>query len=202
MRAKIAVLVCLLLSFVATKTRASEGFDDLVRLLKAQNETAISYVRGSRVAYNFTPEEISYLYDMGVPSKIIVEAIQQGKRRPALEENPPDELVVLAPPPDETNMSLFFDALEPYGQWIEVQDTWVWRPQVAISNSNWRPYCDAGSWVYTDVGWAWHSNYSWGWAPFHYGRWKNNREFGWVWTPDAVWGPAWVSWRTGDQHYG
>src|SRR4029077_19691591 len=37
--------------------------------------------------------------------------------------------------------------------------------------------------------------YSWGWAPFHYGRWFNHGSFGWCWAPDTVWGPSWVSWR-------
>ena len=33
-------------------------------------------------------------------------------------------------------------------------------------------------------------------APFHYGRWYMHPSCGWVWTPDRVWGPAWVTWRT------
>ena len=41
----------------------------------------------------------------------------------------------------------------------------------------------------------WQSDYSWGWAPFHYGRWTRHALYGWIWLPDTVWGPAWVSWR-------
>jgi hypothetical protein len=37
--------------------------------------------------------------------------------------------------------------------------------------------------------------YSWGWAPFHYGRWFHHSHRGWIWWPDRVWGPSWVSWR-------
>src|SRR6185312_8904560 len=44
--------------------------------------------------------------------------------------------------------------------------------------------------------------YSWGWAPFHYGRWFHNTRFGWCWAPDTVWGPAWVSWRYSDAYCG
>ena len=39
------------------------------------------------------------------------------------------------------------------------------------------------------------SDYSWGWAAFHYGRWFHHERFGWCWTPDTVWGPSWVTWR-------
>ena len=62
-------------------------------------------------------------------------------------------------------------------------------------DSDWRPYVDQGQWQYSDNGWSWHSDYSWGWAAFHYGRWTNDGRLGWVWVPDKVWGPAWVSWR-------
>ena len=59
----------------------------------------------------------------------------------------------------------------------------------------WRPYCDHGHWVYSDAGWCWQSDYSWGWAPFHYGRWRQDPGLGWVWFPDRTWGPGWVCWR-------
>ena len=203
MRAKTGGFVCIILALnliTMDRSIASEGFDDLVNLLKANDDAVRTYVRRSHIAYDFTVDEIIFLRDMGVSPKIISEAINHGRRLRALEANTP--IVVVAPPADETNMSLFFDALEPYGDWSEIEGTWVWRPEVAQENPNWRPYCDAGNWVYTDAGWAWHSEYSWGWAPFHYGRWKNDPRFGWLWTPDNVWAPAWVSWRTGRSHYG
>ena len=46
------------------------------------------------------------------------------------------------------------------------------------------------------------SNYNWGWAPFHYGRWMNDRMYGWMWVPGYEWAPAWVSWRGGGDYYG
>src|SRR5689334_7019945 len=33
------------------------------------------------------------------------------------------------------------------------------------------------------------SDYSWGWAPFHYGRWFQHATLGWCWRPDRVWDP-------------
>src|SRR5262249_2194553 len=43
-----------------------------------------------------------------------------------------------------------------------------------------------------------------GWATYHYGRWANLADYGWVWFPgeDLDWGPAWVSWRTGGDYIG
>jgi hypothetical protein len=70
-----------------------------------------------------------------------------------------------------------------------------------VYDSNWRPYCDRGHWVYTDCGWYWNSDYSWG-ATFHYGRWFQHSRYGWCWWPDTVWGPSWVSWRQSDAYCG
>ena len=96
-----------------------------------------------------------------------------------------------APPAD-----YFYDSLAPYGTWVDVPDYGrCWQPAVVVANPLWRPYYDRGHWVYTDCGWYWNSGYTWGWAPFHYGRWCSDPRFGWVWAPGRVWSPAWVSWR-------
>lgn len=98
---------------------------------------------------------------------------------------------------------VFYDSLSPYGTWIYMDDYgWVWQPTVATVNVNWRPYYDSGRWAYTDAGWYWHSSYSWGWAPFHYGRWSLRSGYGWVWVPGSVWAPSWVSWRYTDAYCG
>lgn len=95
-----------------------------------------------------------------------------------------------------TDVSQFQTALSPYGNWVQVPDYGLcWQPTVAVVNSSWRPYADNGCWYWTDRGWYWYSYYSWGWAPFHYGRWCRPAGYGWVWTPDTDWGPAWVTWR-------
>lgn len=93
----------------------------------------------------------------------------------------------------------FYDGLSPYGNWVNNQDYgYVWVPAV----SNFRPYYSNGHWVYTTFGWTWVSDYNWGWAPFHYGRWMHDMAFGWMWVPGYEWGPAWVSWRGGGGYYG
>ncbi len=89
----------------------------------------------------------------------------------------------------------FYELLAPYGQWIDdAHYGYVWSPDV---DASFRPYFSKGYWAMTDFGNTWVSEYQWGWACFHYGRWTFDSYYGWLWVPGANWGPAWVSWRTG-----
>jgi hypothetical protein len=111
-------------------------------------------------------------------------------------QGPPVEAVG-GPDPD------FYEALAPYGNWVDVEGYGsCWQPTVAVSNSGWKPYLDRGRWVYSDCGWYWSSGYSWGWAPFHYGRWFEHPTLHWCWVPEKVWGPSWVCWRYNDNYCG
>ncbi|RZK56362.1 MAG: hypothetical protein EOO91_12250 [Pedobacter sp.] len=102
---------------------------------------------------------------------------------------------------EDVSLQSFYDELSPYGTWIQdPQYGYVWRPDV--DQEDFRPYYSNGRWAMTEYGNTWVSNYDWGWAPFHYGRWIYNRYNQWVWLPDTVWGPAWVSWRSGGGNYG
>jgi hypothetical protein len=93
----------------------------------------------------------------------------------------------------------FYDNLSPYGTWIDYPIYGhVWSPRV---EGDFRPYATDGNWVYSDEGWAWVSNYSWGWAPFHYGRWFYDDNYGWLWVPGYDWSPAWVTWGIVDNYY-
>ena len=86
-------------------------------------------------------------------------------------------------PPTAVTTTYFYDTLSPYGSWIYVNGYGrCWRPSVCVYNPAWQPYCDHGHWVYTNCGWYWYSDYSWGWAPFHYGRWFQHPGMGWCWT--------------------
>ena len=108
----------------------------------------------------------------------------------------------VAPTPENADISYFYSSLSEDGSWTNDKEYgWSWSPAIAASDSNWRPYVDNGSWVYTDNGWYWNSGYNWGWAAFHYGRWSH-RENRWYWHPDNVWGSSWVSWRNNDNYYG
>lgn len=102
---------------------------------------------------------------------------------------------------EDISLQTFYDELSPYGVWIkDPQYGYVWRPDV--DQEEFRPYYTNGRWAMTEYGNTWVSNYDWGWAPFHYGRWIYNRYNQWVWLPDTVWGPAWVTWRSGGGYYG
>jgi hypothetical protein len=102
----------------------------------------------------------------------------------------------------DVSLNFFYDNLSSQGNWIEVGDYgYCFQPNVAVSNSDWRPYSD-GYWAYTDVGWTWVSYEDFGWATYHYGRWTNLENYGWLWVPGYEWGPAWVSWRTGGDYVG
>ena len=97
----------------------------------------------------------------------------------------------------------FYEELAPHGDWMTIDRYgWVWRPEVSRRDRSWRPYCDDGNWESTEDGWSWCSDYTWGWAPFHYGRWVYSRRHRWLWVPDLEWGASWVSWRSTDTHWG
>lgn len=114
-------------------------------------------------------------------------------------ETPP---VVAAPATNAVDYTTFYGALSPYGNWLDIGGEWCWQPTAMLVDRGWSPYCQRGRWVYSDCGWVWESSYSWGWAPFHYGRWRHHPRYRWIWRPDMVWGPAWVCWRYSDSAIG
>ena len=98
------------------------------------------------------------------------------------------------------SFQIFYDELSPYGAWVEYPPHgYVWMPN---EGPEFIPYATAGHWVYTAEGWTWVSDYPWGWATFHYGRWLYDDEYGWLWVPGEEWGPAWVVWRRSPGYYG
>ncbi len=195
----------------------------------AEESVMLAFVSNSVALFNLGADEIIYLNDIGVPSLVVAAMIQrdqalkelsasaapgpaapppedpglyapQPAEIPAATETVPEE----APPPAEAvSYPVFYDSLAPYGTWVDVAGVGAcWQPTVVIVNPAWRPYCDGGRWIYSDCGWYWHSSYTWGWAPFHYGRWFRHHRVGWCWAPDTVWGPSWVSWRYNEAYCG
>ena len=97
------------------------------------------------------------------------------------------------------SFSTFQRDLSPYGRWSHhPRYGQVW----SYNQPGFRPYYSDGHWEYTNYGWEWVSDYDWGWAPFHYGRWEYDPYDGWIWIPDYEWAPAWVSWSSYDGYYG
>ena len=205
---------------------ASPATDDLIRMARSgvDEEVLAAYVESSPDTYDLSADDIITLKDLGVPSKIIASAMHHGRNidtetasLPAGQSSsipvdtiknplPPEQLISTSaaevPPQGDLNISYFYQALYPYGNWIDVDGAWCWQPSAAVMSGDWEPYCSHGHWVWSDWGWAWDSDYSWGWAPFHYGRWLRDRRHGWCWVPDNEWGPAWVSWRSGGDFCG
>ena len=100
----------------------------------------------------------------------------------------------------DVSYQTFYDQLSPYGHWVSYPGYgYVWHPS---AEAGFRPYGTAGHWAWTDEGWCWVSDYSWGWAAFHYGRWFYDSDGGWMWVPGYDWSPAWVAWRSGGGCYG
>ena len=98
------------------------------------------------------------------------------------------------------DVGYFYDDLASSGNWVESPNYgWVWSPRSVASD--WRPYRD-GNWVWSDQGWTWVSNESYGWATYHYGRWYDDPQYGWAWVPGNDWAPAWVSWQEGGNYIG
>ena len=103
---------------------------------------------------------------------------------------------------DPTALVDFHAALDPNGSWVD--DTTygtVWVPNPETVGTDFVPYGSSGHWSYGD-DYTWVSDYDWGWAPFHYGRWVNAVGLGWSWIPGREYAPAWVSWRVGEPGVG
>lgn len=103
---------------------------------------------------------------------------------------------------DPSALADFKEPLAPYGTWVN-DPTYgtVWVPREDVVGADFVPYQTAGHWDYDD-DYVWVSDYSWGWAPFHYGRWISAPNRGWVWIPGRTYSGAWVTWRTGGYGYG
>ena len=77
-----------------------------------------------------------------------------------------------------------YQQLDPHGQWVrDAARGAIWIPQGIAPN--WAPYRD-GRWEWiAPWGWTWIDAASWGFAPFHYGRWDliDGR---WAWVPGRL----------------
>ena len=185
------------------ETDTNSAYGELVRLVQAGVDQGVisAYIENSLRLFNLDADRIIYLTDLGAPSEIIEAAMAHDSQllqegiSPDTEQLPEITEPMTNQPPEVTEDDLY-DTLSPYGTWTYIEGYGrCWRPTVVIYNSSWRPYCDNGRWVYTDCGWYWISDYSWGWAAFHYGRWFRHARYGWCWWPDTVWSPSWVCWR-------
>jgi hypothetical protein len=103
---------------------------------------------------------------------------------------------------DPSALTDFRSTLDPYGQWVE-DPTYgtAWVPSSSVVGPDFAPYVSGGHWAYDD-DYVWVSDYDWGWAPFHYGRWVYAGPTGWEWIPGRAYAGAWVTWRYGAGDWG
>ena len=222
------ILLCSCITVVIALTNnsvlASPGGDDLIKMARSgvDEEVLATYIDAAPDLFDLSADEIITLKDLGVPSKVINEALRHGhanetdstaiaeaKETITAASNDTGEVNqaivtsgAVAPEPSDQNISFFYKSLYPYGNWLNIDGKWCWQPNAAVISPDWTPYCRHGHWVNSDWGWCWVSDYSWGWAPFHYGRWFRHNTHGWCWVPDNEWGPAWVVWRSGNDYCG
>ena len=185
---------------------------DVVKLVQSGVDASVikTYIANTAGTFDLDAGKIISLTDLGVPADVINAMMAHDKNLVVAAQTPPPAPANnnyssgpdTAPPPAPVTVNYFYDNLSPYGSWVEVEGYGrCWRPTAVIYDPNWRPYCDRGHWVYTDCGWYWDSDYSWG-VTFHYGRWFRHDRFGWCWYPDTVWAPSWVTWRSSDAYCG
>ena len=104
-----------------------------------------------------------------------------------------EERIPKTAPIDRTPMGVA--DLSPYGEWVEVESVYCWRPTVVVDYVPYR----YGRWSYVSgAGYCWVESYPFSYVTTHYGRWRYTSRYGWVWTYRSGWGPAWVS----AVHYG
>jgi hypothetical protein len=134
-------------------------------------------------------------------------AAQAGAVEPPDGQGPPLDVAIGGQDGDEyadtdpSALTDFRSALDPYGNWTD-DPTYgtVWVPSQSVVGDNFAPYVSGGHWAY-DSDYTWVSDYDWGWAPFHYGRWVYGAT-SWEWIPGRAYAGAWASWRYGSGFVG
>ncbi len=101
---------------------------------------------------------------------------------------------------DPSALTDFHQTLDSHGTWVE-DPTYgtVWVPAASEVGPGYTPYSTAGHWAYdANDDYVWVSDYDWGWAPYHYGRWVEIEGRGWSWIPGRTYRGAWVTWGADD----
>jgi hypothetical protein len=186
------VITTVLAAFFALSSLGSTG---CTSGWEEDSQTAYDYQDPPGVSQASAPVEDNYA-QYNAAATTDGTAAPNADGQPAIDPNQADET-------DPSALQTFQPVLSPYGTWVE-DPTYgtVWVPYESEVGANFSPYLTAGHWSYTTEGYYWASDYSWGWAPFHYGRWVWGDVYGWVWIPGAVYSPAWVEWRYGGGYMG
>jgi Family of unknown function (DUF6600) len=190
-------------------TNLPPAIQDVIKLTRAgiTEEVILAELQRAGVSNKLSPDQLIYLSNQGVSQNVIRALVQREEPGLAAAPNPGAIAPSGAAPAWArarlpTSFASIHDRLAPYGTWLDVPAYGsCWRPTAATADPNWHPYGQQGRWLYTDCGWYWHSDYSWGDIPFHYGRWFRDKGT-WLWAPGNAWAPAWVSWREAEGYLG
>jgi len=173
----------------AAPSDLSPGAAEVIRLAESGSgdDVVLAYIRNSQSAFNLSADHILYLKDLGLSSSVLsamlthdttlrtqgpVSAPAPVSQEPvAAPLTPPVQQTeaVYANPPED--VSYFYNDLSPYGAWVQLGGIgWCWQPGPWSLIAHEPLLATAVIGFYSDCGWYWASDYSWGWAPFHYGR--------------------------------
>jgi serine/threonine protein kinase len=192
-----------------TATNLPPGIQDVIKLTRAgiTQDIILAQVQAAGVSYKLTSDQLAYLSNQGVSQNVIKALAHSGEAAPGTTRASTPIPAFGFPPvwakgtlPD--TFERLHDLLAPYGTWLDHPPYGqCWHPTAASADPKWHPYTQQGRWLYTDAGWYWHSDYSWGEIVFHSGRWFRDKGT-WVWAPGKEWAPAWVSWREAEGYLG
>ena len=213
---KIGLIVFLLLGLGLNSGLAQvlpPGVQETLKLSRAGigDDVILSQIRNNQATYNLTADQIIFLKNEGV-SQTVIKALMSGgsitvNSAPSVAvvqttaPTPSPESSIVSSP-STVSLAGFQSQLSSSGSWVDVPGVGLcWQPTIALNDPDWRPYFDHGHWLYTDAGWSWQSDYTWGSIVFHYGRWHHFNSH-WVWMPGYDWAPAWVCWREVDGYCG
>jgi len=192
-----------------TATNLPPGIQDVIKLTRSgmTEEVILAELKTAGVSYHLTADQLIFLSNEGVSQNVLNALIQHEEPGPAATPNRPSIPPSGAPPAWARallpgSLDRIRELLAPYGTWVEAPPYGsCWRPTAATADANWRPYTQQGHWLYTEAGWFWHSDYSWGHIAFHFGRWFRDKG-SWLWAPGDEWAPAWVCWREAEGYLG
>ncbi len=91
---------------------------------------------------------------------------------------------------EEESPPIGFADLEPYGNWVYVDDSYYWNPVIDVDFVPYR----VGHWSYLPTyGHVWVGRHPFSYITSHYGRWFHHPHHGWLWSYRRPWGPAWAA---------
>jgi hypothetical protein len=154
-------LLLTLVLFGFSLVLATEGYDDLAKLVKsgADEEVLLAFISNSPVTYRLTVDEVLQLKSLGTSSKVIAQTIQH--------QAPKQAAAPAAQSADSSKKQtvvIYQNEPEDGGHWVWVDDYWYWRRPSGI-------LIDLGWWPVYGYNYGWYGpGYGWygrGWGPGH-----------------------------------